>query len=180
MVRPIFSAYRLKPFRLTCGWPVTKGLSRKQRRIGECHFPKAVNGFHDIFISPLLDDSVDVAGVVCHELAHVAAGFDAGHGPKFVKVCKHVGLTKNKPISADPGEHLKARLVKIVGQLGPYPHTKIVPLTKPVKPKKEITVQCPDCGCKVRISVKWLAAAGSPVCGSCDTPMVSGGGEDDE
>jgi hypothetical protein len=78
---PVFSGYQLKPYRLTCGWPSKGGMGRRSRRVGECHsLESSKGGVHEIFISPLIDESLEVGGTVLHELAHVAAGITAGHG----------------------------------------------------------------------------------------------------
>lgn len=164
-VLPLYVGYRLMPHRLTCGWPVRKGLAHKERTIGECHFPRMTNGYHDIFVSPTLDDSVEVAGVVCHELAHVAAGHKAGHKAGFVRVCKHVGLTKNPPRCAAPGNALEEKLRKITDKMGAYPHSKIQGVVKPVRAKDSVTMVCNVCGCRLRITLKWLTSAGNPRCG---------------
>src|SRR5262245_3291211 len=109
-VEPFFVGFKLDPYRVTCGWPSRNGLGRRMRRVGECHGSKSSKaGIHEIFISPLLDKPLEVAGTLCHELAHAAAGIDAAHGKDFVKVCKHVGLTRGKPTSVMPGERLNAR-----------------------------------------------------------------------
>jgi hypothetical protein len=154
MVLPVFKSWNMAPFRVTCGWPC-KG---------------------EIFISPALDDPLDVAGTVCHEMAHVAAGIKAGHGQGYRKVCRSVDLTKGSPTNASPGPVLTDRLHRIVESLGDYPHMALVPVVKLVKrPKTAVTLACLNCGCRVRIALKWLDQAGPPMCG-CGGSM--GPGED--
>lgn len=175
-VRPLFKGFAMAPYRLTCGWPCRMALGRRRRAIGECHaLESSKAGVHEIFISPLLDRPVEVGGVVCHELAHVAAGIKDGHGKGFVKVCKHVGLTKNRPTSAAPGKILEDRLVKMVETLGAYPHSAVVPHLKPAKPRTSVKLVCPNCQCVVTMGLRHLTAAGLPTCG-CGTLFV--GGED--
>jgi hypothetical protein len=42
----------------------------------------------------------------------------------------------------------------------------LVPVVKLVKrPKSAVTLACLNCGCRVRISLKWLDEAGPPMCG---------------
>jgi hypothetical protein len=166
-VEPIFRGYKLDPYRLTCGWPCRRGLSNKQRVIGECHaLESSAGGVHEIFISPTLDKPLEVAGVVCHEIAHVAAGIKAAHKGRFIQVCKHIGLTKNKPTSAAPGTELEERLQKILDRQGEYPHKALIPMAKVIiKPKSQFTLVCRECGCKVSISAKWLDEVGAPTCG---------------
>lgn len=166
-VAPLYKTFNMGPYRLTCGWPCRRGLSRKGRVLGECHPVEAsADGVSEIFISPTIADPIEVSGVVCHELAHVAAGTKAGHKGQFITVCKFIGLTKNKPTSAAPGERLEIRLRKIVESLGPYPHAIVSPVTRPRdKERKDVTLECPGCGCKVRMTLKWLFEAGPPTCG---------------
>ena len=131
----LFKGFSLSKYRVTCGWPCVGALS-KARRVGECHGAKSSkDGVFELFISPVLDDPLEVAGTVCHELAHVAAGIDARHGSGFVKVCRHVGLTKGKPMSASPGPYLEERLGKLLLPLGPYPTP---PCSLPASPKSRV------------------------------------------
>lgn len=174
-VEPIFKGFKILPYRVTCGWPSSKGLGKKKRVIGECHSDKSSKGgFHEIFISPTLDSPLVVAGVTCHELTHVVAGIPAAHGKDFVKVCKHIGLTKGKPTQAMPGDTLNRALKELIESLGPYPHTALEPVMKEKKNKPSSTaVECPECGCRVVISFKWLEQAGLPTCG-CGSLMQGG------
>lgn len=168
---PVFRGLKLPAYRLTCGWPHKEGLAGPgRRRLGECHASvTSTAGLHEIFVSPLLDAPLEVAGVICHEMSHVAAGIDAGHGRRFVKVCKHVGLTRGKPTSAMPGERLAEFLTGVIAKVGPYPHRRMNPVARVKQAgKKDITLACPNCGCKVRMTIRWLAEAGSPKCG-CGT-----------
>src|SRR4029079_11501884 len=92
-LRPIFlgHGYTIPELRVSVGWPSRGGLANKKRTIGQCWFgATAADGKHQIFISPILDEKVATPGGVLatlvHEIVHVAAGPDAKHGPKFVKV----------------------------------------------------------------------------------------------
>jgi hypothetical protein len=173
-----FRGFDLGRYRLTCGWPSRGGLAKKARRVGECYAPECSrDGTHEIFVSPVLDDPQEVAGTVCHEMAHVAAGIPAGHGPVYKKVCRHVGLV-GRPTNAMPGELLRERLAKIIDRVGPYPHSALTGVLKVKKPPTSFTLACGACGCLVRISSRWLTTAGFPVCG-CGESMAlrDGGGE---
>ena len=165
LIEPVFKGFTIHPYRLTCGWPVQGGLSVKRRVIGECHARESSKGgIHEIFISPTIADSIEVAGTVCHEMTHVAAGIDQGHKGKFLKVRKHIGLTKGGPRYAMPGPQLEDTLRGIVEKLGVYPHTPLTGRTKPVKPSTDVTLMC-VCGCRVRMTLKWFTTAGIPRCG---------------
>lgn len=179
VVQPLFSASTtLKPYKVTCGWPCRRGLATKQRVVGECHhIPGEKDGNCEIFISPLLANPLEVAGVLTHEVTHVAAGHLAKHGPKFVKLCKYVGLTKNKPTSAMPGELLEEKLQKELERFGPYPHAAIILTIQPKKPSSQVRLDCPTCGCNLRMTTSWLERSGHPVCGCGGLMEVH---EDDE
>lgn len=165
-VEPWFREYTLGGYKLTCGWPSRFGTGRKLRRVGECHSKVlSKSGVFEIFVSPVLDNPLEVAGTVCHELAHIAAGIEAGHGYGFQKVCKRLGLTKGKPTQVMPGAILNERLDKIIAQLGPYPHQALGIAYKEVAASPfTYTLVC-ECGCKLRIGEDWLIKAGFPTCG---------------
>jgi hypothetical protein len=172
MVHPIFKGFTIPAYRVTCGWPSKFPLGARKRRIGECHGAKSSKGgVYELFISPVLDKPIEVAGVVCHELTHVAAGVEAGHERGFVKVARHIGLTKGKPTQAMPGPLLEEKLEKLISTLGQYPHQALSPIMQVKETElKDLTVKCPGCGCRARMSIKWLEEAGVPTCG-CGTPM---------
>ncbi len=174
-VEPVFKGFLVPPYRVTCGWPSRHALSVRKRMVGQCHGAKSSSaGLFELFISPVLAKPLEVAGTLCHEMAHVAAGVEAAHGSGFVKVCKHVGLTKGKPTSVMPGDRLEERLRKIIAVQGAYPHSAVVPVQKEVlRVKKSVTLECGGCGCKVSISTKWLAEAGAPTC-ACGGEMGDG------
>lgn len=176
-IAPLFKGFTVGPYRVTCGWPSRSALSRKAPVIGQCFYPRVLKddtkeGYHEIFISPVLEDSIEVAGTLAHEMVHVVAGQKAGHTKVFVEVGRHIGLTKGKPTSLGPGDELVERLRDMVDKLGAYPHRKILPRLKEKPPgTKEIPLVCMLCGCGVRISDKWLAEAGLPVC-ACGQQFV--------
>ena len=49
----------------------------------------AINALHQ-------ESVVQLAGTTIHELGHVLAGFDAGHGPKWKEACEKLGLRRIK------------------------------------------------------------------------------------
>lgn len=166
LTEPLFKGFSFAPYRVTCGWPC-RGATGKARRIGECHYPQQDGkGSHEIFISPTLDEVPDVVGTLAHEMAHVLAGLGAAHGKGFVRVCRHVGLTRGKPGSVGPGESLAAVLAKLSEKLGPYPHVAIKPALRPTKPASSVGLTCPTCEYGVTISRKALEEFGPPTC-SC-------------
>lgn len=162
-----FRGLTLVPYRVTCGWPSSGGIGLKKRTLGQCHGAMwSTEGLHELFISPLLAKPDEVAGVLCHEMAHIVAGVEANHGKKFVDVRNVVGLTKNKPPQAMPGPELAKRIKGITDRVGVYPHSamKLV-VKKKTKNISSVGLECPACECRIRIGMKWLEESGMPTCG---------------
>jgi len=166
----VFKDWKIVPFRVTCGWPSKHASSAKGRRVGECHGARlSKDGHHEIFISPVLDNPLEVTGVLCHELAHVAAGVDAQHGKEFLRVCRQVGLDKGKPGSVMPGERLNKRLDEFLKSVPVYPHSALLTPAKTTlaRPAVSIKLVCQECACSIRIAKKDFERVGAPVCGCC-------------
>lgn len=179
-VEGLFNGIKVGPYRVTCGWPSRNATGMRRRFVGQCHYPLEQGGYHELFISPLLDDPGDVLGTLAHEIVHVVAGNGAGHGPGFVRFARHVGLTKGHPASAEPGPDLAERLKRLAERLGPYPHTALKLRTRPAAAKKLRTVEF-KCGAghKVKMSVYDFSNCEcvAPTCG-CGEPfaLLSPGG----
>lgn len=169
-IRPMFWNYRTHntgiipdKIRVTCGWPSKGAFSSKRRTIGEC-WPVAASKDQtvEVFISPCVSDSVEVAAILAHELVH-ASGCK-GHGAPFKRLATGIGL--EGPMRATvAGKELKERLNAFATEIGEYPHAV---LDKSQSPHKKdgtrlIKVACGDCGYTVRTTKKWLDV-GMPVC----------------
>ena len=168
-IRPMFTGagFTIPDIRVSVGWPSKGGLATKKRIIGQCWFGMtAKDGKPQLFISPLLDDVLDPSGVLAtlvHEIGHVAAGADAKHGPRFVKMMKAVGL-EGKPTATTAGADLLARLGEFVKDLGEFPHSAIVPTKPPkVQSTRMIKMTC-GCGYIARTARKWLDEHGAVIC----------------
>lgn len=166
--------------RATCGWPSTGGKAEKNRRIGECWSDeRSDSGHYEIFISPLVDDGIEVAAVLVHELVHACVGIAAGHKAPFKKVAEAVGL-EGKMTSTVPSEELVAELEDIIGT-DHYPHSKLsFDLKKKVQSTRMLKVTCPDPGCawSCRTTQKWVDI-GLPTC-CCGNQMELEVKEEDE
>lgn len=168
-LRPLFNAYRLpEKIRASCSWPSRKALA-KRRRVGEVW--EGDNNVFEIFISPVLADSVTVAAVLVHELVHCAVGFKFGHRGPFAKCARALGL-EGKLTETTAGERLKARLNEVINELGPYPHAELKHSNAmPKQSTRMLLVKCPRCGYQVRTTLKWLEV-GTPTC-PCGVEMVA-------
>lgn len=124
--RDIFENVVVPAYRISCGWPSRRAVGHK-RRLGECHSVMASKAnVYEIFISPVLDNPITIAGVICHEMTHIVAGIWDGHGKHFRRICRYIGLDRGKPCSRMPGVELQSRLEQLVeeveSQVGSYPH----------------------------------------------------------
>jgi len=175
MLRPDFKAIGLQipaEVRVSCGWS-SKGAKGKAglSRIGECWSPASSSaGYHEIFISPIIDDALLVAATLVHELVHACIGVEQKHGKVFGKFARKIGL--KAPMKATTaGPKLTERLTELVRINGEYPHARMEALTNGKKKQatRMLKVSCPTCGYTVRIAAKWLEE-GFPTC-PCGTEM---------
>jgi len=164
-MKPWFEAagYEVPEVRISIGFPA--GRSAKGSTIGQCWYTVA-DGVPALFVSPVLDKAFDIAETALHEVCHAVVGpTKQAHRGKFVKVAKAVGFIA--PWTSTPSsDELRERLTKLVEQLGPFPHARVSKLTLPTKQgTRMLKVECPDCGCVVRMTRKWLDEVGAPTCG---------------
>ncbi len=162
------------PVRIGVGHPST---GARGKRVGECYVASASRDqLHEIIVSSKLDDTMEVAGVVAHELCHayLQAAFpeeDCGHGKKFKKLATSIGLT-GPMRSTVPGEAFKRSLQPVLETIGEYPHGALAG-AESTKRKVQSTrlrkVCCPECDYTMRVTQRWIARAiptcPSPECG---------------
>lgn len=167
-LRPAFAAAGaiLPPeVRASCGWPSVGATRRQRKRIGECWFPEAAGDKHwHLFVSPAVADPIEILAVLVHELVHVHAGRQAGHGAPFARLAKRLGLRSPWTATVAGPEHT-ARLNGLAAGLGGYPHGALRAGTHRRKEgTRLLKVACPRCGYTVRVTRKWLELAGAPIC----------------
>ena len=152
--------------RSSCGFPSSRALSAKHKRIGECWDKEASTDNHfEVLISPLVDDPKKVLAVLTHELVHVLAGHKAGHKGPFRKIAKDVNL-EGKMTATVASDRLNGVFeTTILPLLGAYPHSAISPNSRPKKKDgtRMIKLECHDCGYIVRTTQKWIET-GVPTC----------------
>ncbi|HJT55778.1 MAG TPA: SprT-like domain-containing protein [Ktedonobacteraceae bacterium] len=151
--------------RVSCGWPLRGGVGRRRTVIGQCFPPTASkDGKPQIFISPLLSESIDVLGVLLHELIHACFGCQFGHGKQFSQAARRAGLA-GPPTATTVGDVLRPVLVSYVEQVGPYPHAAIL-----VKPKDKIgsRLRLYQCGCEPPVKVRVASDRFQARCLVCD------------
>lgn len=146
--------------RVSCGWPSQGGLSSSGRVvIGQCFSPQLCrDGKAQIFVSPRIEDSVQVLGVLLHELVHAAVGNQYGHRKQFSQAARRVGLA-GPPTATVVSDALRPVLLGFVERVGPYPHAALQPAPK-VKTGSRLRLY--ECQCsppfKVRIASDVFAA----------------------
>lgn len=155
---------RMPPYRVTCGWPSRGALGKKNKTIGQCFYPSASgDSKNELIISMYLDDPMEVAATLAHEMIHAIVGHDAGHKGPFRHLALDIGL-EGKMTATRAGETFKRSLQPILDDLGPYPHAKLDPRAKASKQSTRlIKAEC-DCGYNVRITKKWIDEVGPPLC----------------
>jgi predicted SprT family Zn-dependent metalloprotease len=163
--------------RIGVGYPTT---GARGRAIGQCHNScLSKDKVHEIIVSPRIDNSIEVAGVLAHELCHAylylyLPGEDCGHGKKFKKLAVAIGLT-GKMRSTVPGETFTRSLRAVLASLGEYPHGALGEGDGVATPKRRVQttrlkkVICPSCDYTMRVTKKWIDTA-VPRCPSpeCD------------
>jgi hypothetical protein len=155
------------PVRISVGF-TSQG--KRSKRIGECWSKECDGEGHcQIFIHPQLDDPLDIAATVAHELIHAVVGTDAKHGAPFKRVALKIGL-QGPMRSTTPSEGFKTKIAPILEDLGPLPHSALKGSGGSSAPKKQTTrmlkCECQGCGYVVRTTRQWIDL-GLPVCGVC-------------
>ncbi len=156
------------PVRVSCGWPLSGGAS-KQATIGQC-FPPAMcaDGVAQVFISPRIAESVEVLGVLLHELIHASFGVRAnviGHRKEFSQAAKKLGLA-GPPTATVVGPGLLPVLQEYVSRVGVYPHAPIVPRQKEKAAGSRLRLY--ECSCDPVVKVRVASNDFDAICNRCD------------
>jgi hypothetical protein len=146
---------------------------KRSSRIGECWGADAsVDGTHEIFIVPTLDDPVRIADILAHELVHAAVGTSNGHKAPFRKVALAIGL-EGRMKATTAGPLFLERVEPILTAVGPLPHARLDWSNgSPKQTTRGLKAYCEHCGYTVRVTAKWLNLAGPPICPMHGVPMI--------
>lgn len=164
-MRPMFAAVDAP---LPPRFRITMSLTKSKKAIGVCYDKSAsADDTYEILVRLDQHEALDVAAVLAHELTHAAVGVDAGHGPRFGRVARALGLA-GKLTATVPGERFKGAVAPLLDALGPFPHARLRWEGKRSGPKKQrarlLKVQCPTCGYVARVTSKWIEEVGTPLC----------------
>ena len=153
---------------------VTCSLTHSKKAIGE-HWNDRLSegGFDEILISPFISKSVQVLGVLIHELVHAVVGSQEGHNNVFRKCAIAVGLT-GKMTATTESEWLERELEKWIEVNGEYPHKKLLePSNKKKQSTRLLKAECPTGGeYKFRITRTIVDNYGLPECPCCMETMI--------
>jgi len=172
LLRPVFAAHgHAIPanLRVATSFPSRKALNGvKNQTIGQCWSPAVSgDGHHEVMVSPVLGDPMQVAGVLAHELVHAAVGVEHGHVGPFRKLALAIGL-EGKMTATTAGEAFKRTVQPMLEAIGPYPHAALDARARNSGPKKQgtrlVKLACGHCGYTVRTTRKWLDEVGAPHC----------------
>ena len=164
---------KVPAFRVSVGFP--GGSGKKGNTIGQAWKADcAEDKIPQVFISPVIADSIEVLATLLHEIVHVVDHNEHGHRKPFADLAKSVGLVK--PWTATtPSEELVVQLKKVVHKLGDYPHSalnKVAGGSPHTQNTRMLKVECVnETGYKVRMSKKWLEEFGAPTCACCNQLM---------
>ena len=181
----------LPPYRVTCGFPSSGGMiGKKSRTRGQCWSASSSDDGHaEIFISPVENDTNDIAAILAHEMIHAALP-EAGHKRPFQIAAGKIGHVKPFTSSSPTPEFL-AWAVPMIMKAGAYPHAKLNAIHSVGAKKKQGTrllkAECLEdfdggekCGYTVRVTNKWLEGVGAPHCPLHGAMFVEGYGEPEE
>lgn len=164
----------LPAYRVTCGWPSRKALTRKNKVIGQC-FDKSCSKDKttELIISMYIDSEMDAAAIMAHEMIHASVGTKAGHGKPFRDVAIAIGLTGKMTATVAGPEFLKW-IKPVLKKIGKYPHATVDAAAATKKQgTRLIKVACPvHQDYSVRMSQKWIDEAGAPHCPICKNQMT--------
>lgn len=159
-LRPWFEAkarVTVPEFRVSTGFPAGSRGSIKHA-IGQCWDSKDVkDGIPAVFISPVLDDAVQVISTLAHEMVHVAHPGE-GHRGLFKTTALAIGLTGAMTATVANPE-FKAEAERIIKYAGDYAeiHGKIDPNDRKKQGTRLLKAVCIDdtCGFIARVTAKW-------------------------
>lgn len=157
--------------RIACGWPSKGATSCTRKTLGQCFCPStSSDNTHEIFISPVLADPLEVSAVLIHEIIHAVVGVKEGHKGAFKRLAVDLGL-EGKMTATHAGERLNVTLGLMSDKLGPYPHAEISLKSIKKQGTRMIKLECPACGYVVRTTRKWVET-GVPTCTPCGEDFV--------
>lgn len=174
IIRPVWNVRKNLKVKISVGFaPDTKSTSKT---IGVC-LPSAFSNeaFNEIYISPVINESLRVLDVLTHELIHAVDDCKSGHKGDFVSLMHKTGL-EGKPTATTASPELTQKLSEYVGLFGHIPHAKVDLRAKPKQLNRNIKVLCASCGFKFNTSRTQidhiLSMQDEICCNACGEEMI--------
>jgi len=157
--------------KVSCSVMVGMRKTKKFNAIGQ-HLPPEwnKNKNHELLISPVLEDEIDVVGVLIHEMVHAIQRHKYGnsvkaHGKEFRAIALAVGLTGKMTATTESPE-LVETIKKWVSEIGKYPHDKVNFEGRTKQSTRLLKLECEHCGFIARSSGGAINTYGYPThCG---------------
>src|SRR5215471_10741944 len=154
--------------RVSIGWPKR---AASCGAIGECWATEASSDRHnELFVSPELTEGARILDVLAHEMVHATVGTAAGHRKPFKQCALKIGLV-GPMRSTTAGPEFSAWAEALFKRIGPYPAGFLT--YTPRQSTRMLKCECPTCGYVARVSHKWLALSGPPICPSDKIQLVT-------
>lgn len=158
------------PQTVRCSWPPGRVVRDLSALVVDAHggasiviSPVVGAGWHEWDAKALKGTHDEIAcRLILHELCHLAAGSDAGHGREFASLAQALGFARPLP-SAIASEPLLKRINdEVIARLGSYPHASERPAPADVaghrkQRQRRGAYACERCGRKIAAS-RGLAA----------------------
>jgi len=157
--------YKVPKVELSISWATHGNNSRntgKAKVLGQC-FNRASSekGINQVIITPNLDGttidgSLNILGVLVHELVHAVDDCVSGHGKAFKDCATAVGLTGPMRSTGESDELKKYLRKNIIDKLGKFPHAQVNLSKGKKQTTRNIKVECNCCEFSFRTSRKNL------------------------
>lgn len=176
LFREKWNGFPIPEFRVSVGWPLGTRVAKRKGKggcIGQCWSAGlASDRIAQIFISPILTDSVQIVATLAHELIHAILPGN-GHDRHFAAVAYAIGLEGPPTATVASPDFAEWVRVSVVGVLGDYPSGGLTAKETEKRKKdgtRQLKLECPKCGFLCRTSQKWIDYA-LPVCGACEVSL---------
>lgn len=155
--------------RLSIGFPV--GSKDGKKKLGICHNEAwSADSHWEIFISPDYSNTNEILETIAHEMIHATVKVP-GHRGKFKECAIAVGF--EAPFSYTPaGPKMQACIDAIKAQIGEFPAGILSLAQRKKQPTRLLKCECMDCGYIARVTAKWVASVGAPICPVDEVQMV--------
>lgn len=156
--------------------------SNARNILGACYKRAAsADGFAEIFISPICDDSISILATLAHELIHAIDDCKSGHKGFFANTARAIGL-EGQMTATVPGKWLTHVLEGYVETLGPIPHSRLnlAESGRKKQANRNLLVAC-GCGFRFRTAQAQIdhvfEVVGHIACPACGEHMQQEGAE---